>query len=56
MIEEDLISLEKKGIHIYRDLPKKVDLVFLCVAHDEIKRFLETYKGLVFDYRNIKFN
>ena len=56
MIEEDLISLEKKGIQIYRDVPKKVDLVFLCVAHDEIKRYLKTYNGLVFDYRNIKFN
>ena len=55
MIEEDLISLEK-GIQIYRDVPKKVDLVFLCVAHDEIKRYLKTYNGLVFDYRNIKFN
>ena len=54
--EGELLDLEIQGIEIHRSLPKKVEIAFLCVSHDEIKRFLKKYTGLVFDYKRIDFN
>ena len=54
--EGELLDLEIQGIEIHRSLPKKVEIAFLCVSHDEIKLFLKKYKGLVFDYKRIDFN
>tara|TARA_B110000444_G_C18776430_1_gene565167 strand:- start:95 stop:1345 length:1251 start_codon:yes stop_codon:yes gene_type:complete len=53
---EDLEDLEKDGIEIHKGIPQDIDFAFLCVAHNEIKKFLESYSGIVFDYRNFDFN
>jgi len=52
----ELEQLKKEGIKIYSNKPSKIDFAFLCVNHDEINDFLRSYKGLVFDYKNIDFN
>ena len=52
----DLEDLQKEGIKIYTSTPSKIEFAFLCVNHDEINNFLKSYKGLVFDYKNLGFN
>jgi UDP-N-acetyl-D-galactosamine dehydrogenase len=52
----DLEDLQKEGIKIYTSTPSKIEFAFLCVNHDEINNFLKSYKGLVFDYKNLDFN
>jgi UDP-N-acetyl-D-galactosamine dehydrogenase len=51
----ELLELEEKGIKIYKNRPNKIDLAFLCVSHDEILDFLQSYEGLVFNYKKINF-
>ena len=57
LLNEEVISkLEKSGIEIYRSKPDSVEFAFLCVAHNEIIKFMKNFNGPVFDYRNINFN
>lgn len=51
----ELLELEEKGIKIYKNRPNKIDLAFLCVSHDEILDFLQSYEGLIFNYKKINF-
>jgi UDP-N-acetyl-D-galactosamine dehydrogenase len=51
----ELDNLESEGIKIYRTTPTDVQFAFLCVPHNEILEFLETYDGLLFDYKKIKY-
>jgi UDP-N-acetyl-D-galactosamine dehydrogenase len=51
----ELDNLESQGIKIYRTAPTDVQFAFLCVPHNEILEFLETYDGLLFDYKKIKY-
>ena len=53
---KELKELEDIGVKIYKNTPNKIDFAFLCVNHDEIINFLNSYEGLVFDYKNIDFN
>ena len=50
----ELDKLELSGIEVYRSKPESVQFAFLCVPHDDILRFLKTYKGPLFDYKRIK--
>ena len=52
----DLQELHSKGIKIYKTRPQHIEFAFLCVNHDEINHFLNSHKGIVFDYKNIDFN
>jgi UDP-N-acetyl-D-galactosamine dehydrogenase len=52
----ELRELQDQGIKIYTEKPNKIKCAFLCVNHDEIITFLESYTGLIFDYKNIDFN
>ena len=52
----ELKELEKNGIKIYKKRPKKIDIAFVCVRHNEIEKYLEDFKGIVFDYKKIEFN
>jgi UDP-N-acetyl-D-galactosamine dehydrogenase len=54
--QTELRELEKEGVKIYTTRPQKIDFAFLCVNHYEINIFLESYKGLIFNYKNIDFN
>jgi UDP-N-acetyl-D-galactosamine dehydrogenase len=49
-------ELEKNGIKIHKKRPKKIDLAFVCVRHNEIEKYLEDFKGIIFDYKKIEFN
>jgi len=51
----DLDKLESEGIIVHRKIPSDMQLAFLCVPHNEIIKFLETYEGLLFDYRKISY-
>ena len=53
--DEELAILEKKGIKIYWSKPDAIEFAFVCVLHDEIVKFMESFNGPVFDYRNVKF-
>jgi UDP-N-acetyl-D-galactosamine dehydrogenase len=54
--EDELMNLKKKGVEIHKKPPENVEFAFLCVQHDEINSFLNHYKGLLFNYRDIDFN
>jgi len=54
--KNQLLELESQGVKILYTRPNKIKFAFLCVNHNEINRFLESYTGLVFDYKNIDFN
>jgi UDP-N-acetyl-D-galactosamine dehydrogenase len=54
--ENELMNLKKKGVEIHKKPPENSDFAFLCVQHDEINSFLNHYKGLLFNYRDIDFN
>lgn len=50
---DELNQLESEGIEIFREKPKFVEFAFLCVEHNEILNFLESFKGPIFDYKRI---
>ena len=50
--QRDHDQLNSQGYETLKSTPKNVDVIFLCVNHDEISKFLSTYKGVVYDYRN----
>ena len=54
--QNDMNDLKQSGIKVYSNPPTEIELVFLCVEHDEIHDFLTNFKGLVFDYKNIDFH
>ncbi len=49
---QDHEQLNGLGFKTLKSTPKNVEVAFVCVNHDEIKRFLNAYKGVVYDYRN----
>ena len=49
----EIAELESKGIKVHRAKPKNMQLAFLCVKHNEVLEFLETYDGPLFDYRKV---
>ena len=46
-------ELSKNDIISYKKKPKKIELAFICVYHDQILEFLKCYKGIVFDYKKL---
>ena len=53
---DELLELKRQGVKIYSNKPNKIEFAFLCVSHEEIKSYLKSYTGVIFDYRNIEFN
>ena len=49
----DIHILESEGLLVHRERPTDVQFAFLCVSHDEILDFLETYHGPLFNYKKI---
>tara|TARA_B100001057_G_scaffold253951_1_gene254216 strand:+ start:1155 stop:2408 length:1254 start_codon:yes stop_codon:yes gene_type:complete len=47
-----LDELRKMGINVYEERPLNVNLIFVCVYHDEIKDFLKGFEGLIYDFKN----
>jgi len=44
-------KLRNEGINVYDSEPKDVQLAFVCVYHNQIIKFLESYDGIIYDYR-----
>ena len=54
--ESELLLLEKNGIEVYRNEPSTLEFAFLCISHNEIVKFLKTFRGPIFDYKKIVSN
>lgn len=50
--DQDHDQLNDQGFKTLKSTPQNVEVAFVCVNHDEINRFLNAYKGVVYDYRN----
>ena len=44
-------KLRNEGVNVYESEPKDVQLAFVCVYHNQIIKFLESYDGIIYDYR-----
>jgi UDP-N-acetyl-D-galactosamine dehydrogenase len=53
LISEDVyMELKDLGITALKFEPKKVEVLMLCVKHDQFNLFLKNYDGIVYDYKN----
>ena len=46
-------ALNKDEILASQKKPNNVELAFICVYHKEILEFLDSYDGLVYDFRKL---
>jgi UDP-N-acetyl-D-galactosamine dehydrogenase len=53
LTKETQEELSKNNIISYTNEPSEVQLAFICVYHKQILKFLETYSGIVYDYRKL---
>ena len=51
--DETVMALNKDNIASCRALSHEIELAFICVYHKEVLRFLDSYKGLVYDFRKL---
>ena len=45
--------INNSGIRITNIIPQEIELAFVCVYHREIIEFLNSYGGMIYDYRKI---
>ena len=50
---ETINMLKEFNIVSFTNAPKKIELAFVCVYHDEIKKYLERFNGIVYDFRKL---
>ena len=53
LTKETQEDLNKKNIQSDIKCPQDVQLAFICVYHKQILKFLETYGGKVYDFKNL---
>jgi UDP-N-acetyl-D-galactosamine dehydrogenase len=53
LTKETQEKLNKNNIKTYLESPGKVQLAFICVYHKQILEFLETYSGIVYDFKKL---
>ena len=46
-------SLKKENVTATKDKPINVALAFICVYHTEVLSFLDSYSGIVYDFRKL---
>ena len=46
-------NLEEDNINSSKDRPDNVSLAFICVYHNEILDFLDSYNGIIYDFRKL---
>ena len=46
-------ELNKNNIKSYTEDPHDVQLAFICVYHEQVLKFLETYNGTVYDFKKL---
>jgi hypothetical protein len=50
--QQDHDHLNTIGFETLKSTPKNVEVAFVCVNHDAISEFLNTYDGILYDYTN----
>ena len=53
LTKETQEDLNKKNIQSDTKCPQDVQLAFICVYHKKILKFLETYSGLIYDFKKL---
>jgi UDP-N-acetyl-D-galactosamine dehydrogenase len=53
LLDIDKSKLISLGIKVYDHIPEDIELAFVCVYHDEIINFLNSYDGLIFDFKKL---
>jgi UDP-N-acetyl-D-galactosamine dehydrogenase len=53
LTKETQEKLNKNNIKTYLESPGKVQLAFICVYHKQILEFLETYSGIIYDFKKL---
>jgi UDP-N-acetyl-D-galactosamine dehydrogenase len=53
LTKETQEKLNKNNIKAYLERPSDVQLAFICVYHKQILEFLETYSGIVYDFKKL---
>ncbi len=53
LTKETQEELSKNNIISYTNEPRKIQLAFVCVYHDQIMTFLKDYNGLIYDFKKI---
>ena len=53
LTKETQEELKKNNIKSYTDDPHDVHLAFICVYHEQVLKFLETYNGTVYDFKKL---
>ena len=46
-------ELDKHNIKTHIEKPKDIQLAFVCVYHTKIIKFLDSYKGIIYDYKKL---
>ena len=53
LTKETQKELNKKNIQSDIKCPQNVQLAFICVNHKQILKFLQTYGGLIYDFKKL---
>jgi len=53
ILDHDHNELNKLGIKTFKDEPKDVKVVLLCVRHLQFHNFLNKFNGVLYDYKHI---
>ena len=53
ILAQDHIELNELGIVTLKKPPENIEIIFLCVYHDEFQKYLKSYNGTIYDYRKI---
>lgn len=51
--DETVTTLKKDNILSSKIRPDNIEFAFICVYHKEVLRFLDSYKGYVYDFRKL---
>ena len=53
LTKETQEKLNKNNIRTYLEIPREVELAFICVYHKQILEFIDTYSGIVYDFKKL---
>ena len=48
---DNQMKLKEIGIEAYTEQPRNIQLGFVCVYHDQILEFLNSFDGIIYDYK-----
>ena len=53
LTEETQEELNKNNIKCYTEDPNDIELAFICVYHKQVLKFLQTYNGIIYDFKKL---